>query len=82
MWTLARMPMSIGASRSIDRARTLDGLRGSVEHGEEAVAGGVELAPTEALQLAPNDRVVAADELLPAPVAEPRSQAPSSPRCR
>src|SRR5688500_827994 len=53
-----------------DRPGTVDRLRRTLEHDEEAVAGRIELAPRETLQLAPHDRVVALEQLPPATVAQ------------
>src|SRR5262249_4261585 len=52
-----------------DRERTADGARRAVEGGKEAVAGGVDLMPAKALELAPDRRVVRAEELAPAAIA-------------
>ena len=53
-----------------DRPRAADRARRPVEGGEEPVAGRVDLAPAEALELATHERVVALEQLAPAAVAE------------
>src|SRR5262249_26067496 len=51
-------------------ARAADRARGSVEGGKEAVAGRVDLASAESRQLASRRRVVLAQHVAPAPIAE------------
>ena len=51
-----------------------DRPRRSVEHGEEAVAGRVDLAAAEARQLGSDRRVMALEQLPPAAVAELRRE--------
>src|SRR5918912_3540752 len=53
-----------------DRARGADRACGPVEGGEEAVAGGVDLAPAVARELAADGGLVRLEQLAPAPVAE------------
>src|SRR5207248_5374258 len=48
------------------------GTRGTVERGQEAVAGGVDLAPAEALELPAHRAIVRREEHGPAAVAELR----------
>jgi hypothetical protein len=55
-----------------DRPRCADGTRRPVQGREKAVAGRVDLAATEAVELAPDARMMLADDLAPAPVAELR----------
>src|SRR5919108_2971558 len=52
-----------------DRRCTANGLGRTVEGGEEAVAGGVDLPSPEPLELGSNDPVVACQELPPPPIA-------------
>ena len=64
--------------RVTDRAGAADRATGSVEGGEEPVAGGVDLAPAEPGQLLAHDRVVLVEERAPPGVAElggPRGRA-------
>ena len=68
--------------RRRDGAGALDGPRRSVESREEAVAGGVDLAPAETRQLCAHEPVVALDELVPLAVAELPRPSPWSRRCR
>ena len=72
VWSPARisMPSARTASR-IDGAHA-DGARRPVERREEPVAGRVDLAAAEALELAPDERVVPLEQVAPAPVAELR----------
>src|SRR4029453_8282529 len=53
-----------------DRAGTADRARRSVERGEEAVTGGVELLPAEPHELSPHQRVVLGEQVAPTAVAE------------
>src|SRR6266545_6408674 len=55
-----------------NRLRTPYSARRSVEAREEPVAGRVELAPAEAIELSTHERVVRGNELRPAPVADLR----------
>jgi hypothetical protein len=48
------------------------GARRSVERGEEAVSGGIDLLAAEALQLAPYDGLVGGEELRPTAVSQIR----------
>ena len=70
------------AHRLGDRAGAADRPGRAVEGGEEAVAGGVDLLAAEPDQLAPDERVVALEQVAPAPVAELAPRARSSRRCR
>jgi hypothetical protein len=53
-----------------DRLRAVNRSGGPVEAGDEAIAGGVDLAAAEADQLAPNEFMVPFEQLAPSPVAE------------
>jgi hypothetical protein len=55
-----------------DRARAPDSLRRPLERREEPIAGRVEHATIEAIQLLVNEVVVAFHELAPGAVADPR----------
>src|SRR3972149_2881901 len=52
-----------------DRPRTPDGAGRPVEGGQEAVAGGVDLAPPEPRELLADDSVVGVEQVSPPPVA-------------
>src|SRR2546423_11251893 len=54
-----------------DRTGTLEGPGGSVEGGEEAVAGRLDLAASEAYELAADGRVVTVEQITPAAGAHP-----------
>ena len=58
------------AQRLDDRTRATDRACRSVEGCEETVAGGVELPPSEAEELAAHDGVVTLEQLAPAAVTE------------
>ena len=53
-----------------DGTGALHGAGGPVEGGEEAVAGGINLAPAEANEVAPHRGVMAVQKLTPAAVAQ------------
>jgi hypothetical protein len=61
--------------------RTPDGAAGIVEHGEETVAGRVNLASTETAQLATHEGMVALEELPPRSITV-LSRKRVDPRCR
>src|SRR5204862_92143 len=63
-----------GAHRLGDRGRAADAAGGAVERRDEAVADGVDLVSAEALELTPDQRVVALEQVAPLAVAEPRRE--------
>ena len=60
------------AHKGVDRRGTADRPRRAVEGGQEPIAGGIDLAALEALELLSNERVMPFEQVTPAPVAEPR----------
>ena len=58
------------ADRGADRLAAADRPGRAVEHREEAIAGGVDLAAAEALELAAHERMVTLEQAVPALVAE------------
>ena len=70
VWSPARIIDAEGPHALADRLGTADGPGGTVEGGEEAVAGGVHLATPKARDLAARERVVALQQFAPLPVAE------------
>ena len=69
--TPARISIPTSASAAAGGDRDTGSLRTlTVERREEAVAGGVDLTATEAIELRPHPGVVMVEKVAPAPVAE------------